>query len=99
VFWLPLFLAAERGPRAESGANAGSTVLIRMDPGCGYPRHEHLDVEEVLCLAGGYADELGEVRAGDYVRYERGTAHAPVASPGDACILFAVARGGIRIVD
>lgn len=98
VGWLPLHLSSERGPRQRpDGADAGSTVLIRMDPGCGYPRHEHLDVEEVLCLAGGYADELGVVRAGDYARYEKGTVHAPVALAGEPCVLFAIARGGIRI--
>ena len=99
VFWLPLHLD-ERPPDAAAGERAfgGSTVLIRMDPGCGYPRHEHLGVEEVLCLAGGYTDELGTVRAGDFVRYEAGSAHAPVALEGEACILFAVARGGTRLV-
>jgi putative transcriptional regulator len=108
ISWFPLHLAGERGPRGAAGAaeggpepvaNAASTVLIRMDPGCGYPRHEHVDVEEVLCLAGGYEDELGQVRAGDYARYAAGTAHAPVALPGEPCILFAVARGGIRIAE
>jgi anti-sigma factor ChrR (cupin superfamily) len=97
VAWLPLHLESEHGPRA--GGGEGSTVLIRMDPGCGYPRHAHLDVEEVLCLAGGYEDELGTVRAGDYVRYGKGSAHAPVALPGEPCVLFAVARGGIRLAD
>ena len=90
VYWLPLALDGER----DSGS---STVLIRMDAGCGYPRHEHLDVEEVLCLAGGYEDELGTVRAGDFVRYPAGSAHAPTALPGGPCVLFATARGGIRL--
>lgn len=92
VFWLPLHLAGE-------GPEAASTVLIRMDPGRGYPRHEHLGVEEVLCLRGGYTDELGTVRAGDYVRYEAGSAHAPIALDGEACILYAIAHGGIRLAD
>jgi hypothetical protein len=96
VAWIPLFLEGKSGPRA-AGPAAGSSVLIRMDPGCGYPRHAHVDVEEVLCLAGGYADELGTVQAGDFVRYEAGSAHAPVALPGEPCVLFATARGGIRL--
>jgi anti-sigma factor ChrR (cupin superfamily) len=95
VAWIPLFLEGESGPRAE-GPAAGSAVLIRMDPGCGYPRHAHVGAEEVLCLAGGYEDELGTVRAGDFVRYEAGSAHAPVALSGGPCVLFATARDGIR---
>ncbi|MEM7310639.1 MAG: cupin domain-containing protein [Planctomycetota bacterium] len=102
VGWIPLHLAGKSGPRtrAADDAPAGSTVLIRMDPGCGYPTHEHLGLEEVLCLAGGYRDEHGVVREGDYVRYEAGSAHAPVAlEEGGPCILFAVAHGGIRLVE
>src|SRR5690242_13427154 len=88
----------------ETGAR-DSTVLIRMDPGCGYPAHRHLDVEEVLILRGGYRDDLGEHRAGTYLRYPAGSIHSPVAlgdrsrAVGDdnpACLLFAVARGGVE---
>ncbi len=84
-----------------SGAARDSAVLIEMDPGCGYPEHRHLDVEEVLVLRGGYRDELGEHRAGDYVRYEAGSRHTPVAlgEQGDAvCLLYAIARGGIEVL-
>ena len=31
----------------EQGAGQDSAVLIRMEPGCGYPAHRHIDVEEV----------------------------------------------------
>ncbi len=101
-------LASEAAPAGRSGAEAGATVLIRMDPGCGYPPHRHLDVEEVLVLAGGYRDALGEHRAGDYVRYAPDTVHAPVAlgdpdravgEQNPACVLFALARGGIARVE
>lgn len=102
VHWLPLH-PAPGTPAPVEGSD--STVLIRMAPGCGYPRHLHLDVEEVLILQGGYRDERGEHRSGTYLRYEPGSQHAPVAlgdpdrpvGPGNqACILFAVARGGVR---
>ena len=102
-------LASEEETGGEDGADAGSgaTVLIRMAPGCGYPAHRHLDVEEVLVLAGGYRDEHGEHRAGSYVRYPAGSVHAPVALGDPAgpagpanppCVLYATARGGIEIV-
>ncbi|MBL8862287.1 MAG: cupin domain-containing protein [Planctomycetes bacterium] len=98
VDWAPLHLAeGAAGPRE-------SAVLIRMAPGCGYPPHRHVGVEEVLVLAGGYRDARGEHRAGTYLRYEAGSEHAPVAlgdpdlpaGPGnEACLLFASARDGV----
>lgn len=104
IQWLPLHPSDP--PAGESGPRE-STVLIRMEPGCGYPRHVHLDVEEVLILRGGYRDETGVHPAGSYLRYTQDSAHAPIAL-GDpdapcgpdnpACILFAVARGGVRNV-
>jgi len=103
------YLLATEGPgdgSAEVASAAdGASVLIRMEPGCGYPPHRHLDVEEVLVLAGGYQDSAGIHRAGDYVRYEAGSAHSPVAlgetgapigPENPACVLFASARGGIE---
>lgn len=98
IEWCPVHEAPGAGPRE-------TVALIRMAPGRGYPPHEHLDAEDVLVLAGGYRDELGEHRAGKWLRYERGSRHAPVAS-GDAtrpsgpdnpaCLLWAHARGGVR---
>ena len=92
VQWLDL------APESEGPAR---TVLIRMGPGCGYPRHLHLGPEDVLVLSGGYTDDDGRVlRAGDFVRYPAGSEHAPLANggPGDPdCVLFAVAHGGTEL--
>lgn len=93
--------------REERGTAVEGALLIRMQPGCGYPPHRHLGVEEVLVLQGGYRDHLGEHRAGSYVRYEAGSEHAPRALGADAsrasprgvpCILFASARAGIELL-
>ncbi len=77
------------------------TVLIRMAPGCGYPRHRHLGPEDVLVLSGGYTDDDGRaLGAGDFVRYPAGSEHAPLANggPGAAdCVLLAVAHGGTEL--
>ncbi len=106
IFWFLLGSEPE-APPGSPGPERGSTVLIRMDPGCGYPAHEHLDVEEVLVLAGGYQDAIGEYKAGQYVRYEKGTRHHPIAlgnpdvsiGPNNpACLLYANARGGTRVL-
>lgn len=80
-------------------ARSGRTVaLIAMQPGCGYPRHRHRGVEEVLVLQGGYADEHGEHRRGSMVRYPDGSTHSPRALPGDCCVLLAAAAEGIELL-
>lgn len=91
----------------EDGADGSSsqTVLIRMAPGCGYPRHRHLGPEDVLVLSGGYRDEDGRTfEAGQFVRYPSGSEHSPVAmgtsiDSSEPCILFAVAHGGTELAD
>jgi anti-sigma factor ChrR (cupin superfamily) len=102
IEWVPLHLEPD-GER--TGKATESTVLIRMAPGCGYPAHRHVGIEEVLILRGGYRDESGEHRAGDYLRYAAGSVHTPVAlgdrtapeGPGnEACLLYASARGGVE---
>jgi anti-sigma factor ChrR (cupin superfamily) len=76
-----------------------ATVLIRMEPGCGYPAHRHNGVEEVLILQGGYRDQAGEHREGDYLVNEAGSAHHPVALCGaEDCIMLAIAHGGIELL-
>lgn len=104
IAWIPLRLAAE----AESGARrSGASVLIRMDPGCGYEPHRHVGTEDVLVLRGGYRDELGTYQGGEHIHYAAGSEHAPVAL-GDperpegpdnpACVLFAVVPEGIELL-
>lgn len=73
-----------------------ATVFIRMQPGCGYPAHLHVGIEEVLILQGGYRDSKGEHRAGDYIINEAGTSHYPIALEGEDCIMFAIAHEGIE---
>ena len=76
-----------------------AAVLIRMEPGCSYPAHRHTGPEELLVLQGGFRDGTGEWRAGDFARFERGSAHHPVALDGpEACIFFAIAHEGIELL-
>lgn len=81
-------------------ATGDATVLIRIRPGCSYPAHRHNGVEEVFVLQGGYRDARGVYRAGDYVVNDAGSAHGPAALEGaEDCVLFAVARAGITLVE
>jgi|SRR6187551_814471 len=105
VFWHPLAAAVDENAQVEGADGGDAVVLIRMDPGRGYPPHRHVGIEDVLVLQGGYRDDRGEHLAGSYLRYPPGSIHAPVAT-GDAdrapgadnpsCILFAIARGGVQ---
>ncbi|MFO1055265.1 MAG: cupin domain-containing protein [Planctomycetota bacterium] len=76
-----------------------AAVMIRMEPGCGYPAHRHQGPEELLVLQGGFRDEHGEWRAGQYARFESGSSHAPIALDGDPCVFFAIAHEGIALFD
>ena len=74
-----------------------ATVLIRMKPGCHYPAHRHVGIEEVFILQGGYQDASGKHRAGDYVINDADSRHHPVALDGEDCVMLAFAHGGIEL--
>lgn len=103
IEWLDL-VGSQDGEQEGADSEASQTVLIRMAPGCGYPRHRHMGPEDVLVLAGGYRDDDGRTfEAGQFVRYPSGSEHTPVAlesPPGSSepCILFAVAHHGTELV-
>ncbi|MBL8751847.1 MAG: cupin domain-containing protein [Planctomycetes bacterium] len=86
---------------ASDRTTGRALVLIRMDPGRGYPRHKHRGEEHLLVVQGGYRDERGEHRAGTFAVYEDGSEHAPVAidEPGsEPCVLLALAHEGIKLL-
>ena len=58
----------------------------------------HIRFDEVFVLQGGYRDQQGERRAGEYILNDAGSAHAPVALEGEDCIMLAVAHGGIELL-
>ena len=99
VSWFALHLEAD-----SQAAQGDSAVLIKMEPGCGYPAHRHRGPEDVLVLCGGYRDERGQHLAGDQVHYPAGSCHAPVAcgdasSPASAaCVLYAVVQRGVDLL-
>lgn len=77
-----------------------ATVLIRMQPNCAYPAHRHTGIEEIFILQGGFRDARGEHLAGEYILNEAGSSHRPVALNTDEdCIMFAVAHGGIELIE
>ena len=61
---------------------ARATSVVRYEPGCRFPAHEHPLGEEFLVLEGVFEDELGEYPAGTYVRNPPGSRHAPGGTRG-----------------
>jgi len=63
-----------------------SILLVgHIPPRRSFPRHQHLGPEDVLVLAGAYADAMGHYAAGEYATYAPGTVHQPVIDAGETC--------------
>jgi quercetin dioxygenase-like cupin family protein len=55
------------------------TVLVRMQPGAVYPKHEHREAEQCYVLEGSVTDSDGvTVHAGDFVCMSAETVHRPI---------------------
>jgi mannose-6-phosphate isomerase-like protein (cupin superfamily) len=55
------------------------TVLVRMQPGAVYPKHEHRETEQCYVLEGSITDSDGvTVHAGDFVCMSADTVHRPI---------------------
>lgn len=65
-----------------AGEVVRATSIVRYAPGAGLPAHVHHGGEEILVLAGAFADEHGSYPAGTYLRNPPGSAHAPVSAGG-----------------
>jgi putative transcriptional regulator len=64
----------------------GSALLIgHMPPRRGVPEHLHLGPEDILVLAGGFADHTGAFEQGAWASYAPGTRHRPFTEPGEEC--------------
>lgn len=65
---------------------SGSVLLLaHMPPRRTFPLHVHQGPEDVLVLAGGYADQFGTFEAGAYVAYPAGSEHGPITEPDEEC--------------
>ena len=60
--------------------------LLRAKPGVRYPRHRHATVEEIYMLSGDLTVGGEVYGAGDYIRSQPGSTHAPHTL--DGCMFF-----------
>lgn len=58
------------------------TSIVRFDPGCGFPMHDHPLGEEVLVLDGVFADEFGSYPKGSFTLLPTGSRHRPQTETG-----------------
>lgn len=56
-------------------------LYIELDPGAGYPSHEHSGAEELFVVRGDLVTEGHHLQAGDFVHAEPGTHHHDLVSP------------------
>lgn len=61
---------------------ADKSFLIKADPGCEVPHHDHPGGEEILVLEGVLEDEFGSYPAGTWLRCPVGSSHAPKSPEG-----------------
>ncbi len=93
VRWLGIPRALTGGARFGSLVRdpvTGSALLVgHMPPHRVFPEHVHPGPEDVLVLAGGYADSYGTFEAGAFASYAPGSRHRPLTEPDEECwILF-----------
>lgn len=65
---------------------ARATSIVRYEPDSRFPPHTHGGGEEILVLAGEFADEHGTYPAGTYLRNPIGTRHTPSVGPQGATL-------------
>lgn len=76
--------------RLEVPGDAYRVSLLRLEAGRGLPEHKHPGYEYTVCLQGGYTDETGSYRVGDFAVGPGERRHEPIADPGDPCIALIV---------
>lgn len=74
----------------------GKTILLRIEPGAGVGRHDHLGDEYTLVLTGGFHDGHAHYGPGDVNIGKAGFIHQPVADPGPVCYALGVEFGGAK---
>ena len=90
IRWRHLPVRGARWARLLRDPWSGSALYVGHMPARRVlPEHVHQGPEDVLVLAGGYADHFGTFEAGTFASYAAGTKHHPLTEPDEECwILF-----------
>jgi putative transcriptional regulator len=70
---------------ARDAHTRSALLLGHMPARRAFPLHLHQGPEDVLVLAGGYADQFGTFEAGAFASYSPGSEHRPFTEPDEEC--------------
>ncbi|MEO1281701.1 MAG: cupin domain-containing protein [Pseudomonadota bacterium] len=77
----------------------GDLRLIKLAPGKYLPRHGHKGEELTILLRGGYTDDLGTFKRGDFSDLDDDVEHELKADATDGCILLIASENRPQFVD
>ena len=80
----------------QVGDDATQVSLIRMKPGGRIDKHYHGGDELTVVLKGGFSDDSGDYKAGDFVFCSRDDTHQPIAHQNEDCICLAAQDAPIK---
>lgn len=80
----------------STGDNNNSVKLLRVNKGRSVFQHTHTGTEFTMLLQGGYSDELGNYRAGDFIECDNSHNHKPIAHRDEDCILLTAVSGNLH---
>lgn len=90
--WERVAAGVQRKLLSEDPRTGRRSLLLRLQPGAGYPSHEHPEDEECLVLEGDLRFGDLELRVGDFQLAPAGVPHPAAFSPS-GCLLF-ISTGG-----
>ncbi len=89
-----------KGSRYRTLRSQDSTIVImQIKPKAAIPRHCYTRNEYKLVIRGGFSDEYGDYKSGDFVTYQQGEHHTPTNHGNEECILVAGERKYIQFVN
>jgi putative transcriptional regulator len=89
LVWRPLGLGLSVAALKQSSAGYRLS-LLRIAAGRRVPRHTHRGEELTVVLAGGFSDETGHYKRGDYAFAGQDCTHRPIADHCEDCICLVV---------
>jgi putative transcriptional regulator len=95
--WSRWGLGGSRVARLAEDTQTGAVLsLARMPGGNRIPRHGHVGPEVSVLLCGSLQDGPAHLHAGDWIRHQPGSIHAPEADGGPECLAIVHLEGGLR---
>ena len=96
--WIPIREGVFRKSLAEDSGRGIQMDLIRLDPNFVDQGHLHDDFEWVYVLEGGFTDDAGVHKAGDFVLNTTEGVHKP-STGDDGCLLLIVWTGSVSPIE